>query len=343
MTVRLYGRSGGNGSHAVVTRGFQLALEEAGLLEGFFPLDLPEDELVQHPGALARDGVFTGALNLIRQLSINARHERRWAVVAPNSTYVPPVIVNELHRANVTCLAPSIWASGVLHSYNLRTIVVRHGVSGFDTAAREMAREEYEKGLFRVMHLSTSAGQRKSTFELIQAWCEAQGAGYIPSTAQLVCVLDHDARTALRERLLDAELATPTTVDLMTRWDFGPGMFTRVFRAAHVVCQPSRAEAFGLLPLEALACGVPIVATACTGHAEHVFGPGVVQVLHDENAPIDDGPGAMAPTDCSRKVARARRRSSRERGNDPRTVVVAAPAIGFCCQATQLVAVQEIA
>jgi glycosyltransferase involved in cell wall biosynthesis len=50
-------------------------------------------------------------------------------------------------------------------------------------------------------------------------------------------------------------------------------------------------------PLEALACGVPVCATACTGHSEYLSDghPGVAFVEHGPLAPMDDFPGSMAP------------------------------------------------
>lgn len=43
-----------------------------------------------------------------------------------------------------------------------------------------------------------------------------------------------------------------------------------LYRAAHVLVMPSRSEGFGLPALEALACGVPVVAPAVTGLADVV-------------------------------------------------------------------------
>jgi glycosyltransferase involved in cell wall biosynthesis len=78
----------------------------------------------------------------------------------------------------------------------------------------------------------------------------------------------------------------------------------RILQHAHVVCQPSRGEGFGLIPLEALCSGVPIVATAVTGHSEYLHPglpgclptPGVVIVLSGSDSPIDDLPGSIAPS-----------------------------------------------
>ena len=77
-----------------------------------------------------------------------------------------------------------------------------------------------------------------------------------------------------------------------------PAGAAALYRNHDLVCQPSRAEGFGLVPLEARCCGVPVCITACTGHAEHIDSdmPGVVIVPHGPTELIDDGPGALAPT-----------------------------------------------
>src|SRR5690606_16992598 len=81
--------------------------------------------------------------------------------------------------------------------------------------------------------------------------------------------------------------------------------------------QPSRAEGFGLVPLEARVAGVPVVTTACTGHQDHVTegSRGVVIVDSGADAPIDDGPGAMAPAVRAASVADALRVAYRCRGD----------------------------
>jgi glycosyltransferase involved in cell wall biosynthesis len=66
----------------------------------------------------------------------------------------------------------------------------------------------------------------------------------------------------------------------------------------HLVCQPSRGEGFGFVPLEALATGTPIAATAVTGHSEWFRSglPGAIKITTGEMAPIDDMVGATAPS-----------------------------------------------
>jgi glycosyltransferase involved in cell wall biosynthesis len=298
VSVRLYGRAAGYGSHAVVTRGFRSVLEKAALLEGFFALDLPEEDSPP-PGALAQHGILTGALNMARQMNVGARHDHRWAVVAPNSSYMPPVILKELRDLGVTCLAPSTWAESVLKSYELPTVMVHHGISDeFVQHDRSHAREAYDQEEFTVLHFSTSAGQRKGTLELLQAWRTATELKLLPPKALLVCVLDTPATLTLCERMVDEAMAMPAGVKFTQRFEFAPLPMSAVLAQVNLVCQPSRGEAFGCIPLETRACGVPICATACTGHSDHIWerAPGVVVIPHGADGEIDDGPGALAPT-----------------------------------------------
>ncbi len=53
----------------------------------------------------------------------------------------------------------------------------------------------------------------------------------------------------------------------------------RLYRACDVYCQPSYGESFGLAPLEALACGKPVIATGWGG---------LLSFLNDENAWLAD-------------------------------------------------------
>jgi glycosyltransferase involved in cell wall biosynthesis len=63
------------------------------------------------------------------------------------------------------------------------------------------------------------------------------------------------------------------------------------YLSAHALVAPSRAEGFGMIPLEARACGVPVVQTMCTGHEDHLdpdLDPadwGIIPVSHGDLAP----------------------------------------------------------
>jgi len=329
MTVRLYGRDVGYGSLAVVTRGFKQVLEGAGLLEGFVALDRSggSEEDDSPPGAQARDAVFTGNLNMVRMMLKRAQHRRHWVTVTPNSTHVPRELLAEvLTLASPRILSASTWGTTIIFdalkemgceheppepdqpwltfkyegtdsTKRFEVHTVRHGVSGFAPVAEEIAktRADFDRGEFRVVHFSTTDGERKGTLELVQAWSSLRRD--LPERARLLLVLDHTARAALLERLLNKDMKLPEQVNLLPRGDMDPAMMSKLLCHMHVLASPSRGEGFGLSPLEARASGVPIVTTDVTGHsAGHCIGPGAHLIRRSyELAPIDDGPAAVAP------------------------------------------------
>jgi len=325
VSVRLYGRTLGNGSLATVTAGFRGALESAGLLEGVVELDRERAPDTPAPGgALAHHGVLTGTLAACGAMGQNARHAQRWAMVAPNSDRIPEDLAALLWRQCTDLMVPSRWARDVLAAQyerlgraewkqgERRIEVVPHGVAAafrVHDIERQRVREQYSGEMFSVAHLATSERERKSTVPLVSAWGRAMHRGYLPQLAQLDLILDAEALGMLRMTLAEARVAVPPSVALHPRVDFGARDMAWSMSHAHIVCQPSRGEGFGLTPLEARACGVPVVATACAGHGEHLAAgmPGVVIVEHGELAPIDDLPGAQAPSVSSEAIEHALR------------------------------------
>lgn len=311
MTVRLYGRAQGNSSHARVTTGFNRVLREEGLLSGYVGLDLggisEEIQREQDPlacrGAVANYGIFTGALGFVEAMLQHASHRERLVMVAPNSDQLPPGLVREIARVATKILAPSAWAAEVLRKFfEQPVLVVPHGVdvalSPAEADAWRMHRiDAWARCEFNVQHWSTTERERKGTLELIKAWNSVVGEGILPDAARLELILDPLARLRLIERLADEDLS-PVQVRIRDRVDLPSFAMAQVLASAHLIAQPSRGEAFGLVPLEALALGVPVLATACTGHSQYLA-PGTagsVVVFTHEPGPIDDLPGATAPT-----------------------------------------------
>lgn len=301
-SVRLYGRVVGHGSHAQVTAGFAEVLRGAGLLAGLvaFDRDLPPDA-PQPGGALAPRAVFTGPLGFLPVLRRGARHKACYAMLAPNSSFLPGNLILALEQLCAEILVPSHWAKGVVEEHTSVPVrVVPHGVAaGFapQPGLRAEVRDAYRRGEFSVLHLSSSVYERKGTAALLTAWAMLNATGGLPPGARLRLVLEVDAMARTMAWMVESGLVLPN-VALTARLDASPERLAETYARHHVVCQPSRGEGFGLCPLEALAVGVPIVATACTGQSEW-FQPGLdgaVPVEHGPDAPIDDGPGALAPT-----------------------------------------------
>jgi glycosyltransferase involved in cell wall biosynthesis len=166
---------------------------------------------------------------------------------------------------------------------------------------------------FSVLHTSTSDRERKGTVALLKAWGELLFARRLPRDSMLTLLLDRPAAAVLYDQLEDAGYELPSRVRIMSRLGNESGAEPRVmanwYGGQHVICQPSRGEGFGMVPLEARASGVPIVATSCTGHSEHIsetsVGEGIIVVKTGELAPMDDVPGAMAPALAPNDVADA--------------------------------------
>ena len=327
MTLaRIYGRETGNGSLAVVSRGFERAFKQAGIFAGFYGLDTAEsytDGEVPSAGSSARHGVFTGPLGAVGKMFEAGRHEHHWVMIAPNSDQLPRSLVAELKRYrekhSLRFLAPSGWASGIVRGFLGECTAVPHGVMPAfrpDPQAADEVRMLYRAGTFRVLHFSTSDRQRKGTIELLQAWQILRRQGALRS-ARLLCVLDYAAKLALDEALSEGEVedwpSCRQTVTITDRGDLGPEAMARTLALAHVVCQPSRGEGFGLIPLEALSSGTPIVATAATGHLEYLDlerpPQGSVLITPGLDAPIDDLPGSQAPFVTPASIAHALKKS----------------------------------
>ncbi len=105
-----------------------------------------------------------------------------------------------------------------------------------------------------------------------------------PSTVQLVLIGGDGPASAAQQRLVELarDLGIGEQVEFAGRvaHERLPEYYTR----AAVVVLPSRYESFGLVTLEALACGTPVVATR-TGVAPEIIVPGVNGYLAEVNNP----------------------------------------------------------
>lgn len=310
--IRLYGHQKGEGSFVQVTRGMRAAAKSAGLLVGEVAVDQLDTERAA-PGADAAIAVFCGAplsVNLGHRMGI---HKEHWLVLAPNSYGIPPMLKRQLLDTIVSVdrstgvaqkerplitgfLAPSAWAAEVLRAEfpSHRVVVSPHGVHPEVHLAaaedQETRRKEYRAGIFTVAHLTSTLGQRKGTLELLQAW---RDWGDKPPEAKLLIVAHP---LAVNEYLWRVKQYDLHRVVVLANQETPMALMAAFLRHAHVVCQPSRAEGFGLVPLEARACGVPVVMTNCTGHTEHWSAHGTVTIMHGPMTSLDDYPGSVAPS-----------------------------------------------
>jgi len=105
-----------------------------------------------------------------------------------------------------------------------------------------------------------------------------------PSTVQLVLIGGDGPASAVQKRLVElvGDLGIIEQVEFAGR--VAHERLTEYYTRAAVVVLPSRYESFGLVTLEALACGTPVVATR-TGVAPEIIAPGVNGYLAEVNNP----------------------------------------------------------
>lgn len=136
-----------------------------------------------------------------------------------------------------------------------------------------------------------SLTERKNVLRLARAF-ERRGEG------SLAFVGDGPLRGALEGRA-GIHLAGAVAHRDVARW----------LQAADVVCQPSLVEPFGLVTLEAMACGRPVVATRVGGPPEFVSpGAGVLVDPKDEDGlvtALDAAAALPRPNDAARAAAAA--------------------------------------
>ncbi len=325
-SVRVYGPERGISSFSGITRGALEGLGELGCLAGFYPTDSDLDEEVKRPGGAEADvGLMFGVPNLAPMMNQYARHQLRFCVVAPNSSQVPVQVFRWIKAGKAELLAPSAWAQNVLRDLapTERVGLLPHGVpSAWASLPPREAKRQVGVG-WSVLHVTSTASDRKSTLACVETWGRLQDAGKLSVGDRLYVLADERSGALLGQMVQGVRLKSGAQVPGVTVWS-GRGVpwenWPAFVRQFDLVLQPSRAEGFGLLPLESLCLGVPVCATLCTGHASFLrpADGAVVQVFHGPESDIEDGDGAVAPIVDANAIfqALARARNDQALGED---------------------------
>ena len=302
MKVRLYGSIKGNTSWPRVTKGLMSGLLALDKLASFFPIEEVDDmyECLTE-GFDAPIGVYWGPPTKSSVVRNRGDHEYRLAVISANSSWLPHSM--ETMAEDLTgFIGLTKWGCGIIRNYTkLPVYLWRAGVSDeFSLNPDYKASLPDKKLVFRVLHMASTWMERKGTKELIFAWARLMRDRVVPldSEITLIVSLPHGyAQNAISEASGGDE-EIKNSYKLLPCQNLSEKDTRDLYQDHHVLCQPSRSEGFGLTVTEAMASGVPVVATACTGHSEflNTSTPGAVIVEHGPDALIDDGPGAMSPT-----------------------------------------------
>jgi glycosyltransferase involved in cell wall biosynthesis len=185
-------------------------------------------------------------------------------------------------------LTPSSWYRSVIQDSGVErpVMVLNHGLSPvFRPQDDNLFDEEVVGEKFVFLHLCSAVffPERKGTPQVIDAFEQLVEAGQDVILRIIFGMKSKPVRQLLK--------AIPSEVKSRMQIHFFSGArsqdeIRKSYLGCHAGVFPSRAEGFGMIPLEMRACGVPVIQTFCTGHRDHMdpddapFRWGIVEVPH---------------------------------------------------------------
>ena len=309
--IQIYGQFDTYWSNAYVSRGVAAAFAAHGFDVALYDRSATYEGLWGPRGPHyvcgmtdAPIGAFVGYP--IRALEYLANHERKVGFFIAESAVVPQAWAACANQCDLV-IVPSTWTA---HAYvasglNPSKLVVAH--HGLHPCYLQQVEAVLPLARPRFLHIAGARDfiERKGTLQLIEAFGDAEG--------HLVIRTPH--APALQAKVVELGLEDRVTFDFHDTALPPEQMKHLLGQGWAAVVQPSRAEAFGLVPVEARACGIPVIMTRCAGHTEHAE-PTDVVVTHgpDEPLAVNGIPNGSAPTVSAAAIAAALRRFVEHRG-----------------------------
>jgi len=289
-SFRVYHSSQFVGSFNTLAQGYRRAFDQLGVKAAFLNVTTPPDEDGFDASGSDYDvGLYLGHPTHLSLMAHHNRHKERLIMIAPNGNGVPKHVVEDCRKFGVKPISPSAWGAGVLaNEFGLDEVdVARHGVYlPVGNASNEERLERARRIVagqspLRVLHVTSTASDRKGTLSMLREFEEIN-----TKSIKLTIRCDMSVRQDITYAV---ERLAPRFKDAV-RIDSNPvpndGSWHDYLRSFDLVLQPSRAEGFGLVPLEAAAAGVPVVMTNVTGHRE--FSEDIIYCQVDVEDGIDD-------------------------------------------------------
>lgn len=298
--IRLYAHM--QGSFATVSLGLQEAFEDLGVLSGFHVGEQLEFDSEPVAGCDAPVAVVAGSPMRVLMAHAQGQHKEVWLMLAPNSEGIPPAVRAQLLEKTAEgkplvtgFLAPSRWAQEVLcrEFPEHEVVLCPHGLlSEIRCAPSKKQLTRKHKDAF-ALHVTSSGLSRKCTQELIEIWSDVVRR---KALTKLV-ILSNPMFKPQIDEIVQINGNTEHIL-VLNGQHFKLKDLIEIYQQASLVIQPSRAEGFGLVPLEARACGTPVVMTRGTGHEDHCRTPtakGAWRISPRGLTESDDFWGSIAP------------------------------------------------
>lgn len=294
--IRLYGHL--QGSFRTVSLGLKQAFESLGVLDGFHVGEQQDFFSTPIGGAESPVAVVAGSPLRVLMAHRLGIHEEIWLMLAPNSEGIPEQLRMQLQaeyspgKPMITgLLAPSVWAKRVLERVfpSHPVMLCPHGVSSMYRPVEVPPLADFD-----VLHITSSGLSRKGTQQLIEGWDKV--CRMLSWNCRLRILANPVFAPELELQV--AAAAEASRISVVNGQNLPDEALAAMYCMADLVVQPSRAEGFGLVPLEARACGTPVAMTMNTGHADHATVPTCKGCVIIESGPLttsDDYWGAEAP------------------------------------------------
>jgi glycosyltransferase involved in cell wall biosynthesis len=166
-------------------------------------------------------------------------------------------------------LTPSTWGKQVISKAGVdRPIIVcNHGVSTEFTKGGLLSRSVTDPFVFLHACSAVYYPERKGTPQALKAFSRL-----VQDRKDVSLRLILGAKTRPMRNMLNA-LDQEVIDRLQVNFQEGarePSEVRSSYLACHAGLFPSRAEGMGMMPIEMRSCGIPVIQTMCTGHADHL-------------------------------------------------------------------------
>lgn len=307
--IQVYGRFGDFWSHAQVSRGIVRGLLENGIKRLLvWNIDGTGDYVHLPDGAevgldaTADVGFFVGGYPPMVSVWLD-QHPFKAALFITESEVIPSIWAAIAASLDLV-ICPSMWCDEVYrHAGGGSPLVVRHGLDPIYASSIP----DYRRGSFPVFkHICGAASfpDRKGLPQLLEAFRKV----FEERPGRLLIRAPQVAEIPRLQQETETWHPVSGSRILWTHHDgrLQPESMRSALLNCDFLVQPSRVEAFGLVPVEARALGIPVILTGCTGHLDHLEAGDFV-VKHGSPGPIrvNGIPVGRAPTVKADAVATA--------------------------------------